>query len=93
MTEPTKRLYRARSGRMIAGVCAGLGDFFGIDPTLVRLGVAIMTFLYPGLILAYLLMMLIVPEEPASSAPLPPDAPAAPVEPEAPAASAEPDNP
>ena len=32
-----KRLYRARSGRMLEGVCAGIANYFALDPTLVRL--------------------------------------------------------
>lgn len=62
-----KKLYRARSGRMIAGVCAGLGQYFGVDPTLIRLGVLAVT-LFGGFeitIPGYLIMMIVVPEEPA----------------------------
>ncbi|RPI23076.1 MAG: PspC domain-containing protein, partial [Chloroflexota bacterium] len=32
-----RRLYRTRTGRIVGGVCGGLGEFFGIDPTLIRL--------------------------------------------------------
>ena len=32
-----KRLYKSRDNRMISGVCAGIAEYFGIDPTLVRL--------------------------------------------------------
>ena len=39
----TKRLYRARDGRVVAGVCAGLATYFGVDPTLVRLAFALVT--------------------------------------------------
>jgi len=62
-TEP-KRLYRSRKERMIAGVCGGLADYFGIDPTLVRLFFVIAALAGgPGL-LAYIIMMLVVPEVP-----------------------------
>ena len=37
MASEYKRLYRSTDDRMIAGVCAGIADYFGIDPTLVRL--------------------------------------------------------
>ena len=37
MSTGNKQLYRSRENRMIGGVCAGLGEFFGIDPTIVRL--------------------------------------------------------
>jgi len=68
MSEQIKRLYRSRNDRIIGGVCAGLGDFFGIDPVLVRLGfVAAVLLGWPGvgvLGLAYLIMLIVVPEEP-----------------------------
>ena len=34
----SKKLYRSKDNAMLAGVCGGLGEFFGIDPTLIRLG-------------------------------------------------------
>lgn len=61
----TKRLYRSRNDRMISGLCAGLGQYSGIDPTVIRVIFAISAFfLFPAPILVYLVMMLIVPEEP-----------------------------
>jgi phage shock protein PspC (stress-responsive transcriptional regulator) len=67
MAEPTgngtKRLYRTRSGRYVAGVCSGLAAYLGIDATLVRLGFVFLTF-FGGLgILFYLAAWIIVPEE------------------------------
>ncbi len=51
---------------MIAGVCGGLAEYFGIDPTLVRLFFVFAALAGgPGLII-YLVMMLVVPEKPAS---------------------------
>ena len=78
MTTETKRLYRSRSDRMIAGVCAGIGKYLGIDATVIRLLfalLAIFTGVVPGLIL-YIVMMFIVPDEPLSSPPAPPEPPA-----------------
>lgn len=70
MAEQVKKLYRSRSDRIVGGVCAGLGNFFGIDPVLVRLGfVAAVLLGWPGigfLGLAYLIMLVVVPEEPLS---------------------------
>lgn len=70
MTEQMKRLYRSRDDRIIGGVCAGLGDFFGIDPVLIRLGfVAAVLLGWPGvgiLAVAYLIMLIVVPEVPLS---------------------------
>jgi phage shock protein C len=63
----TKRLYRSRSERMIGGVAGGLGEYFNIDPTLVRLLFVVFTFTGgPGLI-AYIIMLIVVPEEPMAS--------------------------
>jgi phage shock protein C len=68
METPSKKLYRSRSNRMIAGVCAGLGDFFGIDPTLVRLIFVLGVILGFGSFgFVYLVMLFIVPEEAAVS--------------------------
>jgi phage shock protein PspC (stress-responsive transcriptional regulator) len=58
------RLARSESNRRIAGVCGGLADYFGVDATMVRLIVAVLT-IYPGAILlgvaAYLMAWLIIP--------------------------------
>ncbi|MEP7136608.1 MAG: PspC domain-containing protein [Chloroflexota bacterium] len=64
MNTETKQLTRSKSNRMIAGVCAGLGDYLGIDPTVVRLLFVLAFFgLHGGLLLAYLIMAIIVPEQ------------------------------
>lgn len=67
MNEPssngTKRLYRTREGRVVAGVCAGLAAYFGVDPTLVRLAFVLVT-LFGGLgVLFYLFAWIVIPEE------------------------------
>lgn len=64
--EEQKKLTRPRTGRMLAGICAGIGNYFGVDPTLVRVGyVALSLFSagFPGLLL-YIILWLIIPEEP-----------------------------
>ena len=70
MTDKMKRLFRSQSDRMFAGVCGGLGEYFEIDPTLIRLIFvfgAIITG--SGLFWVYLIMMILVPEDvPASEA-------------------------
>ena len=62
--EEQKRLYRSNQG-MIAGVCAGIADYFGWDPTLVRLGYILLSFLtaFSGEI-AYLILWLVIPKRP-----------------------------
>lgn len=59
-----RRLYRSRKDKMIAGVCAGLGDYFDIDPTLVRIIFIVSLFLGGSGILAYIILWIVVPEEP-----------------------------
>ncbi len=74
MTNGTKILYRSRDNRMIGGVCAGLGEYLGIDPTVVRLIFAFgaIFFGFPGaLVFAYIAMLLVVPEEPMADMPAP----------------------
>lgn len=61
----TRKLYRSKNNRMIAGVCGGLGDYFNIDPTLVRLLFVLIGLTVGGGVLIYLLLWLILPEEPA----------------------------
>jgi phage shock protein C len=61
-----KTLYRSRQNRMIAGVCGGLGEYFNVDPTIVRLIFVLVGLLGgPGLIL-YIIMAIIVPEAPTN---------------------------
>jgi phage shock protein C len=68
MTAEVKRLYRSRDERMIAGVAGGLGEYFAIDPTIVRLLFALSVFFGFGTgLLVYLILMLVVPEEPLAS--------------------------
>jgi len=59
-----KTLTRSKSNRMIAGVCAGLADYLNIDPTVVRLLFVLGFFLAgPGIIIAYLIMAIVTPEQ------------------------------
>ena len=67
MSNQVQRLYRTTHDRMIGGVCGGLGQFFGIDPTVVRLTFAFAALFWPVTFLIYLIMMLVVPEELAAS--------------------------
>jgi phage shock protein C len=60
----TKMLVRSRKGRMAAGVCAGLAEYFGMDVTLVRVIVAVVAVITGGAgVLAYLVAWAIIPEE------------------------------
>lgn len=65
MNTGSRKLYRSRNNRMIFGVCAGLAEFFGIDPTVVRLVFAAGALLgFGSFVLIYLVMFFVVPEEP-----------------------------
>jgi len=58
-----KRLLRSKKNRMIAGVCAGIGDYFGVDPTVIRLVWVLLTFFSGGVgVLAYVIAWVIIPE-------------------------------
>lgn len=60
----SKKLYRSRTNRKIAGVCGGLGEYMNLDPTVVRL-IWVLLFFFAGVgILAYLIAALIIPENP-----------------------------
>ena len=61
-----KRLYRSSEDRMISGVCGGIGEVYGIDPTLLRLGlvlVGLVTAILPMLVV-YILATIIIPVGP-----------------------------
>ncbi len=58
-----KKLYRSKTDKRLAGVCGGLGEYFGIDSTLVRLGFALFTLAGGSGLFIYLIATLIIPEE------------------------------
>ena len=57
-----KKLYRSKKNRVIAGVCGGIGEYFNIDPTLIRLIWILFVFAGGSGILAYIIAWLIIPE-------------------------------
>jgi phage shock protein C len=60
----SKTLVRSRKGRMVAGICAGAAEYFGVDVTLVRVIVAVVCVITGGAgILAYLVAWAIIPGE------------------------------
>lgn len=60
-----RKLYRSRTERSIAGICGGLGEYFGTDPTMIRL-LTLLLILFGGLsIWAYIILWIVIPEEPA----------------------------
>ena len=59
-----KRLYRSRTHRIIAGVCGGIADYTNIDPTIVRLLWLLVSLFWGAGIIAYIIAVIIIPEEP-----------------------------
>ena len=64
MTTEKKKLYRSRTDSMIAGVCGGLGQYFDIDATLIRLVFVVAAILGGHGVLAYLICLILIPLEP-----------------------------
>ena len=56
-----KRLYRIEQGKKIAGVCGGIAEYFNIDPTLVRVGWAVVSVFVPLGIVAYIVCAVVMP--------------------------------
>ena len=63
MEEGPKKLTRSNNG-MIAGVCAGIADYFDLDPTLVRVGYILLSLftMFSGVI-AYFIVWLVIPKK------------------------------
>ena len=61
--QKVKRLYRSKKERILGGVCAGIGNYFDIDPVLVRLLWVIATLMFGAGILAYIIAWIIIPEK------------------------------
>lgn len=58
-----RKLYRSNNDKMLCGVCGGIGEYLGIDPTLIRLLWAILACSGPGIVV-YFLAAIIIPVEP-----------------------------
>ncbi|HCA79788.1 MAG TPA: hypothetical protein DEP53_08645 [Bacteroidetes bacterium] len=63
-----KRLYRSHTDKKVAGICGGLGEYLGVDPTVVRLGtviIGLLTAIFP-VVIGYVIAWIIIPEAPVS---------------------------
>ncbi len=59
-----KKLYKSNTDKKVAGVCGGLAEYFGIDSTLIRLGV-VLAVLFAGCgLLAYIIAAIVMPSKP-----------------------------
>ncbi|HIT46676.1 MAG TPA: PspC domain-containing protein [Candidatus Cryptobacteroides merdipullorum] len=59
----TKRLTKSSNNRMIAGVCAGVANYFDVDPTVVRIAWAFLVVLFGSGLLLYLICWLLMPSD------------------------------
>lgn len=62
-----KKLYKSKNDKVLSGLIGGLGEYFDVDPVLIRLGFVVVVFItgfFPGVI-AYIIGVLIVPNHPS----------------------------
>jgi phage shock protein C len=64
MAEERKRLFRSRSERWLAGVCGGIGDYFNIDVTVIRILFILFALVFGSGLLFYIILWIIIPLEP-----------------------------
>ena len=59
-----KKLYKINEGKVIDGVCGGFAEYFGIDPTLVRVGLVLFSAMGGAGVLAYIVAAVLMPRKP-----------------------------
>jgi phage shock protein C len=59
-----KRLQRSRTDKMVGGVCAGVAEYFGVDPTIVRALWVVVTLLGGAGVILYVILWVVMPQEP-----------------------------
>ena len=66
-----KKLYKSRNDKKLEGVCAGVANYFNLDPTLVRAVYALVTIFSAGIpgVIAYIVLAAIMPVEPYDQMP------------------------
>ena len=65
-----KQLYKSNTNKKVAGVCGGIGEYFGIDPTIVRLGFVALSLLAGGGLAVYIIAAIIMPDREVCSNPV-----------------------
>ena len=58
-----RKLYRSKKNRVIAGVCGGIGEYFNVDPTLIRVVWVLFALAFGSGILVYIIAWIIIPEK------------------------------
>jgi phage shock protein PspC (stress-responsive transcriptional regulator) len=66
MAQP-KRLYRSETNKVLGGVCGGIGEYFSLDPVIIRLAFVIFTLMGGSGILLYIILWIVVPPKSALS--------------------------
>ena len=62
-----KRLYKSNKDKMLDGVCGGLAEYFGVDPTLIRLAWVLLCAMGGSGVVAYIVAAIVIPREPGGS--------------------------
>ena len=62
-----KRLYKSNKDKMLDGVCGGLAEYFGVDPTLIRLAWVLLCAMGGSGVVAYIVAAIVIPRDPGSS--------------------------
>jgi phage shock protein C len=60
----TRKLYRSKTNRQVAGVCGGLAEYFNLDVTLIRILFVVLALLGGSGVILYVAMWIIVPKQP-----------------------------
>lgn len=58
-----KKLYKSKSGKKLCGVCAGIAEYFDLDPTIIRLAWVVFTLLGGSGIIAYIIAAIVMPSD------------------------------
>lgn len=59
-----KKLYKSNTDKKLDGVCAGIANYFGIDPTLIRIGWVLLSLFWFTGVIAYIVCAIVIPREP-----------------------------
>lgn len=63
MAKKIKRMYRSEKNKVLGGVCGGLGEYFNVDPVLIRILWVLFALAYGSGILAYIIAWLVIPKK------------------------------
>lgn len=63
-----KSLYKSRTNKMVSGVCGGIGEYFGVDPTIIRLLWVLGCALGGSGVITYVIAAILIPDAPAGEA-------------------------